>query len=352
MPSESPVPDISVVIPAFNSGPYLETTVSALERALDRTSWNAEILIVDDGSTDETADVVQRIADDSSHHVRRVAQDNQGVFLSVWNGLQQAKSEAVLILNSRLLLHEASLAHLESHGALRSHTPWNGHVVTDPTVPLVGLFWEVPLRVFWGSYLARPAVTEITSENFDRVPKGTGCLLIRRDLMIDAYKACWPEENARFTSDDTKLLRYVAAASPMRLDPGFSATYRPRTTLRKFLLHAAGRGTMFVDSYAGTSTLRNWALIALVVLPPVFVVSFVLAALTGRRAVVAVLSSAAVGALIGPALIAARRRAPGRSVAAYALYILPFGVAFWRGLVRGVRLHRGAFTRRSDAGHQ
>jgi hypothetical protein len=100
--------------------------------------------------------------------------------------------------------------------------------------------------------------------------------------MIAAYEASWPEENARFTSDDTKLLRRISDEQPIRLEPGFSATYRPRTTVKRFLAHALNRGTMFVDSYAGTSRARDAVLLLLVVLPPLFLVAAAASAITGR----------------------------------------------------------------------
>ncbi|QGQ18890.1 glycosyltransferase [Cellulomonas sp. JZ18] len=345
MEPTSAIPDLSVVIPAYNSGPWLETTLDALRTALEATSWSAEVVVVDDGSTDGSPQLLRGLAPRYPYDLRVVEQANQGVFVAVWTGLEQARSQHVLILNSRLLLDPTALRHLEEQDALASGQAWNGHVVTDPATPLVGVFWDVPTHVFWGDYLGDPRPTEITPENFDRVPKGTGCFLVPRDLMVEAYRACWPDQGTRYTSDDTKLLRHIASRRPIRLEPGFSATYRPRTTVRKFLAHAAGRGTMFVDSYAGTSHARNAALVGLVLAPPVAAVGLAGAALSGRWGVVAALLGVGAAGLAAPAVLAARHRASRRAIASYLTYVLPFGVVFWRGLLRGVVLHRTAFGR-------
>lgn len=335
--------DLSIVIPSYNSAPWLDSTLDAVDAALSRTPWRAEIVVVDDGSTDATADLLARRAAASRYEVRVIDQTNQGVFLAVWNGLRAAQSDWTLILNSRLLLHPDALAHLNAVDALSSASAWNGHVITDPATPLVGRFWEVPTHVFWGEYLADPRPMDITPANFDRVPKGTGCFLVQRTVMLDAYDACWPDKNARFTSDDTKLLRHIAAIQPIRLDPGFSATYRPRTTLRKFLAHAGGRGTMFVDSYAGTSRLRNVVLIGLALAPPLVLGAGLAAVVTGRPRALGWLSSLTALAISAPAVIAGIRRAPIRAIQSYLVYVVPFGLVFWRGLVRGVVLHRRSF---------
>ncbi|GEN78274.1 glycosyltransferase family 2 protein [Actinotalea fermentans] len=341
-------PDVSVVIPAYNSAEWLPTTLEALRVALDATSWAAEVVVVDDGSTDGTADVLASIGARYPHPLRVVPQDNLGVFVAVWEGLRAAESAHVLILNSRLLLHPGALAYLAEHDALGGREPWNGHVVTDPQTPLVGRFWEVPTGVFWSSYLANPRPMLITPDNFDRVPKGTGCLLIDRDLMLRAYDASWPAENARFTSDDTKLLRFVAREVPIRLEPGFSATYRPRTTVRRFLSHARNRGTLFVDSYGGTSPARSAALVGLGVAPPLAVAGLAVASACHAWRAVAGIAAAAAVAVALPAAIGGARRVPRRALVAYVAYILPFGVAFWRGLVRGLVIHRATLWRRAE----
>lgn len=343
--------ELSVVIPSYNSGPWLPSTLRALGSALQRAGRRAEVIVVDDGSTDDTPDVVEAIAEDFPAPLRLIRQENQGRFRARWTGANAASSDRLMLLDSRVLVDEDSLAHLfEVERDVARPLQWNGHVPTDSSAPLVGRFWEVPTHLFWSAYLARPAVVDITPANFDRVPKGTTLAVLDRALFVDACRAAWTDENAALTSDDTKVLRYVVARKPLRLDPGFTATYRPRTTVSAFLRHSYDRGTLFIDSYAGTSALRNLVLAVLIAGPPLVVAALVVAvafAAWGLLIGLAAVFIAAVAAIIGFARIKA---APPRACLAFAVYLVPFGMWFWAGLVRGAIIHRAAFARRPDEG--
>jgi dolichyl-phosphate beta-glucosyltransferase len=53
-------PEISIIIPAFDEGKRLPTTLDRVERYLSTINLAAEVIVVDDGSHDDTADVVRR----------------------------------------------------------------------------------------------------------------------------------------------------------------------------------------------------------------------------------------------------------------------------------------------------
>jgi glycosyltransferase involved in cell wall biosynthesis len=344
------IPALSIVIAAYNSAPWLPSTLDSLIVALRRSSTDAEIVVVDDGSTDSTAVVLAEFAATAPVPVRIVSQPNKGRFLARWEGLQAARAPRLFIFDSRLVLDPDAFAYLESvDPSLPAGQVWNGHVPTDPSAPLVGRFWEVPTHLFWGAYLAHPKPTEITAANFDRLPKGTGCLVIDRELFESACLAAWPEENADLVSDDTKVLRFVADRRPLRLDPGFSATYRPRISVPSFLSHAYDRGTLFVDSYAGTSLLRNAVLIGLVVMPIVLLGLFGLAVAAGAGWAIVLILALVVLGLVLPAVASALRGCAPRAVASYLSFVVPFGVVFWAGVGRGIVIHRRSFLRAKPA---
>lgn len=68
-PHDTRSPDYAVIIPAFNEEAYLPGTLSCLERAIaGNASYSAEVIVVDNNSTDRTADVAR------SHHARVVSE--------------------------------------------------------------------------------------------------------------------------------------------------------------------------------------------------------------------------------------------------------------------------------------
>jgi glycosyltransferase involved in cell wall biosynthesis len=327
-----------VVIPAFNSAEWLPSTLSALKQSLSRSSWDAEIIIVNDGSTDDTADVLEREVLDSSHAFRVITQVNQGRFLARWSGISAAKNDHILLLDSRVLLSQDSLNYLEnSVKAKKCDLVWNAFVETDANASLPGFFWDIPTRLFWGDFLGNPHSVRFGLKDFDRYPKGTTCLFLEKTLLESAYLKVWPEADLALISDDTRLLREIVRHRDIVLDPSFHATYRPRVFLASFLAHTFDRGTLFVDSYAGTALVRR-ATILLAGFGPLGSITLIASGLSW----IVGLGVALIVSL--PTVIGALRRAPLKAIASYLLLILPFGLVFWAGLIRGIWVHRRHFA--------
>lgn len=84
---------ISVVIPAYNSAVYIRET---LESVLAQTSPPLEVIVVDDGSTDETAAIVRTYAG----RIRLLQQENKGVSAARNLGIQQAQGDYIAFVDS------------------------------------------------------------------------------------------------------------------------------------------------------------------------------------------------------------------------------------------------------------
>ena len=87
---------LSVVIPVFNGADHLESAVGSL-LAQDFTDWEA--IVVDDGSTDATAEVARRLAGQDGR-VRVVHQNNGGVSVARNRGLDEARGEWIAWLDA------------------------------------------------------------------------------------------------------------------------------------------------------------------------------------------------------------------------------------------------------------
>ncbi len=62
-PTDQHAPDLSILIPAFNEAGNLPILLADVRSFLDTAGWNAEVLIVDDGSTDGTVQVARELAE-------------------------------------------------------------------------------------------------------------------------------------------------------------------------------------------------------------------------------------------------------------------------------------------------
>ena len=86
--------DLSVVIPLFNKGPYIRR---ALEASLHQAKQPREIIVVDDGSTDDGAAIVESI---HSPLVRLIRQTNAGVSAARNVGIDACQSPWVALLDA------------------------------------------------------------------------------------------------------------------------------------------------------------------------------------------------------------------------------------------------------------
>jgi glycosyltransferase involved in cell wall biosynthesis len=89
-------PVFTVVIPAYNAP---RTIGSAIRSVLAQTRPDLEVVVIDDGSTDSTPDVVEAIAAED-RRVRLSRQRNQGVAAARNAGIAQARGELVSFLDN------------------------------------------------------------------------------------------------------------------------------------------------------------------------------------------------------------------------------------------------------------
>ena len=86
---------LSVIIPVYNGEKYLEKT---LESLITQTVDNFEVIIIDDGSTDSTAEIAQRYCDDYDGFYL-IQQERKGVYAARNAGIEKAKCEYFLFLD-------------------------------------------------------------------------------------------------------------------------------------------------------------------------------------------------------------------------------------------------------------
>lgn len=88
------IPKITVLIPVYNGMPFV---VDAVESVLNQTFQDFELLIINDGSTDGTADFLNSLRD---NRIRIIHQENRGYLRTINSGFQGASAEWVARLDA------------------------------------------------------------------------------------------------------------------------------------------------------------------------------------------------------------------------------------------------------------
>ena len=92
----------SIVIPAYNESARLRATIEKILAHMQAHGWDAEVLVVNDGSSDDTAAIVQGFA--TGNRAVRLLQNpgNRGKGYSVRNGMLHANGEIILFSDADL----------------------------------------------------------------------------------------------------------------------------------------------------------------------------------------------------------------------------------------------------------
>ena len=88
--------ELSVIIPIYNGSAFVE---ECLQSIIKQTYCNIEIIVIDDGSTDNGAEIVQRIAQ-ADMRIRYVYQSNAGPSAARNHGLRLAKGDYIQFLDA------------------------------------------------------------------------------------------------------------------------------------------------------------------------------------------------------------------------------------------------------------
>ncbi len=102
-------PLVSIIIPCYNSEKWVS---DAIQSCLDQTYSNIEIIVVDDGSTDQSVEAVQMFKDP---RLKIIQQENRGVCAARNRGLSEAKGEYINYLDADdLIIHNKVESHLKA----------------------------------------------------------------------------------------------------------------------------------------------------------------------------------------------------------------------------------------------
>ena len=98
-------PAVSVLLPACNAAPFLREAVASI---LQQTEPNFELILVDDGSSDGTADLVRELAAGDGR-IRCFFQQNQGVVATLNRGLALCRGDFIARMDADDVAHPQRL---------------------------------------------------------------------------------------------------------------------------------------------------------------------------------------------------------------------------------------------------
>jgi glycosyltransferase involved in cell wall biosynthesis len=90
-----PSVEVSILIPAYNEEASIVGQIEAIHTAMDQTHWNYEVVVINDGSTDGTAEQVAR------KRARLLSlRQNRGYGAALKAGITEARSEIIVIIDA------------------------------------------------------------------------------------------------------------------------------------------------------------------------------------------------------------------------------------------------------------
>ncbi len=194
---------VSVVIPAYNAASHIQR---ALDSVLAQTRQADEIIVVDDGSTDGTGQVVRKYGD----KVRCIRQENAGVSAARNAGIKAAASEWIALLDAD---DEWQSGYLEGQMQILEHNPSLAWTTGNLTNCLCKEDRRGPLHSerFLDEQLGP---REHFEDFFEAFPKGlmgwTTTFVIRRDAIIEAG----PFRQGEQRYEDTDMFLRIAYRHP------------------------------------------------------------------------------------------------------------------------------------------
>jgi alpha-1,3-rhamnosyltransferase len=88
---------VSVVVPSYNHARFVETTLRSIIR---QTLWPAQLLVIDDGSSDNSPAVIERVLNDCPFPCELVARENRGLCATLNEGFARTRGDYFAYLGS------------------------------------------------------------------------------------------------------------------------------------------------------------------------------------------------------------------------------------------------------------
>ena len=182
-----PADSVSVLICTYNRAPLLEQTLSALGRTARPDGCDIEVIVVDNNSSDDTANAVQHAAASGPFPIRYVREGQQGKSFALNTGLSVAQGDIVALTDDDVLPEPDWLVRMVADFRAEDVVFVFGKVLPRWEVPPPPELLTRRARDIWGplalvDYGDQPIRYDAASFGRSRLPVGAN-LAIRRDAI-------------------------------------------------------------------------------------------------------------------------------------------------------------------------
>ncbi len=209
-------PPITVVVPAYNEGPFIKRTLEGVARA-EYPESRRQIVVVDDGSEDDTGEAVRQFMKDNPGVVEFVQfEENQGKRTAMAEGVRRAKGEIVVFIDSDTIVEESALRYIVA--------PFEDARVGGATgkVQVENRFKNLLTRMLGVRYIMSFDFYRCTASTYGGVICLSGVISAYRREILDRVIPGWIEQtflgNICTYGDDRSLTNYV-------LKQGYNTVY-------------------------------------------------------------------------------------------------------------------------------
>lgn len=224
----------SIVIPSYN---YAERLPRAIKSVLSQKGGDFDLLVINDGSTDNTAEAVRGILDKEGDIFRFIQRKNAGVAATRNFGIDETKGRYLIFLDADDEMTSGALTHYRNQ--LRDNQATGmlagGYISKSPSGQTkkrpVGLIADEP-KTRMKAYLLDKSLVF-----------ANGAVAISRQV-FDSYR--YPEKFR--TSEDIPMFAFILANFLIvSIDAPLAVTNRHDDSLRHNVTHAMASGLLVVD---------------------------------------------------------------------------------------------------------
>jgi glycosyltransferase involved in cell wall biosynthesis len=236
---------ISIIIPAYNYASTLPRAVESVSRQLHEAP--AELIVIDDGSTDNTPEVVTALLAEHSMGFRSIRKENGGLSSVRNRGIEEAQGDYLIFLDADDEMAPGALAALKQHiaenPATRMVIGGHGSITADGR-----------RREHLPAALPEKALDRLRDYLLDkRIALSNGACAMHRDVFS---RGNYPE-NFRSAEDIPVFSQTLANYHCTVLTQSLALIYKHDDSLRHQFSHAKSGGLALVDEVFSPQRLGN-----------------------------------------------------------------------------------------------